>query len=86
MDRLMMVAKRWTRDLLPEANGRYLLRSVGLVFRGEGRHGQWTRPELLRQLALLTLIVIVPGGSLIALSLCALQRGRRALAAERELS
>ena len=83
MDRLMMVAKRWTRDLLPEANGRYPLRSVVPAFRSQGWQ-QWTRPEVLRQLGLLALIVVVPGGSLIALSLCALQRGRRALAAERE--
>jgi hypothetical protein len=85
MDRLLTLARGWISDLpSSELNVRCLLRSVELVFRGEGRHGQWSRPELLRELALLALILVVPGGSLVALSLCALQRGRRALAAERE--
>jgi hypothetical protein len=83
MDRLMMVAKRWTIDLLPETNGRYPLRSVASAFGSQGWQ-RWARPEVLRQIALIALIVVVPGGSLIALSLCTLQRGRRALAGERE--
>jgi hypothetical protein len=85
MNRLMRLAKRWTADLLPsELNVRYLLHSVELGFRDQGWRGQWTRPELLRHLALLALVIVVPGGSLIALSLCALQRSRRAVAAVRE--
>jgi hypothetical protein len=84
MDRLMMLAKRWTIDLLPEIDGRYALRPVELAFWRQVWNRQSIRPELLRQLALLALIVVVPGGSLVALSLCALQRGRRAIAAARE--
>jgi hypothetical protein len=60
MDRLMMLAKRWTMDLLSEMDGRYAPCSVQLAIRSQGWHGQWTRPELLRQLALLALIVILP--------------------------
>ena len=84
MDRLMTMAKCWTAALLLEANGRYTRRSVELMFQRQRWHGQWTRAELLRQLAFLALIVVVPGGSLIALSLCAVQRSRRAIAADRE--
>jgi hypothetical protein len=79
-----MLAKRWTADLLPELNRRFARRAAGLASESEGWLREWTRPELLRELALLALIVVVPGGLPIALSLCAVQRSRRAVAVERE--
>jgi hypothetical protein len=84
MDRWVTLAKRWTADILPELNRRFAPRAAGLASGSESWLREWTRPELLRELALLALIVVVPGGLPIALSLCAFQRSKRALASARE--